>query len=76
MVVPIQTAIVVLTRSTTATLRNSSSLVPALVVGHRVAMEGGRDELLARSGSGSRSPAICSIVNRSKGMFALIDRMT
>ena len=52
-VVPIQTAIVVLTRSTTATLRNSSSFVPPSLLVRRVAVEGGGDRAARRSGSGA-----------------------
>jgi len=75
MVVPIQTAMVVLTRSTRATLRNSSSLVPPslLVIVFRwnaVAT------ICSSVGFGSRSPASCSSVNTSKGLLALKERMT
>ena len=70
MVVPIQTAMVVLTRSTTATLRNSSSLVPPSLLVSVL-----RWKAVATScssvGSGSRSPAICSIVNWSNGLFGV-----
>ena len=73
--VPIQTAIVVLTRSTMATLRNSSSLVPPslLVIVLRWKAVAIRVSSLA---SGRRSPAICSIVNWSNGLLALNERMT
>src|SRR5262245_1170165 len=71
----IQTAMVVVTRSTTAALRNSSSLVPPslLVMVFRwkaVAVS------VSSSASGRRSPAICSMVNLSKGLFELNERMT
>jgi len=41
-----------------------------LLVGHRVPVEAG-GHLLRDRGAGRRSPAICSTVNRSKGMLAL-----
>ena len=73
--VPIQVVMVVFTRSTTATLRNSSSFVPPslLVIVFRwnaVAMS------CSSVGFGSRSPASCSIVNWSNGLFALKLLMT
>ena len=75
MVVPIQTVIVVLTRSMMAALRNSSGLVPPSVLvivlrWNAVAMS------CSSVGWGSRSPAICSMVNWSNGLFSLNERIT
>ena len=73
--VPIQTVSVVLTRSTTATLRNSSSLVPPslLVIVLRWNAVAIRWSSVA---SGSRSPASCSTVKRSNGRLRLYARTT
>ena len=73
--VPIHTMNVVFTRSTTATLRNSSSFVPPslFVIVFRwnaVAVN------CSSVGFGRRSPASCSTVNRSNGMFWLNAWMT
>ncbi len=66
MVVPIHVAIVVFTRSTTATLRNSSSSVPPSLLVWVL-----RWKAVATSwsgvGVGSKSPASWSRVNWSKG---------
>ena len=69
-VVPIQTAYVVLTRSMTAAVRNSSSLVPpsfcVMVLRWKaVAMR------WSCVGFGRRSPASCSMLKRSNGRLAL-----
>ena len=63
-VVPIHTCIVVLTRSTTAAERNSSTLVPPSVL---VSVFLWKPVATSCSGVafGSRSPASCSMVNRS-----------
>src|SRR5262245_63310689 len=74
-VVPIHTAIVVFTRSTTATLRNSSSLVPPSLL---VSVLRWKAVAVSCSsvGLGNRSPAICSIVNWSSGLLSLSDWIT
>src|SRR5207248_9460297 len=73
--VPIHTVNVVFTRSTTATLRNSSSLVPPSLLVSVL-----RWNAVATSwssvGWGSRSPAICSTVNTSNGLLSLSARIT
>ena len=69
---PIQTAMVVFTRSITAALRNLVQVPP--VVRHRVAMKRGGDELFL-GGLGNRSPASCSMENWSNGLFSLNARI-
>ena len=75
MVMAIHTVETVSTRSTTYSVWYSAAMAPPswLIMWLRlkpVAI------FCSRVGSGSRSPAICSIVNSSKGLFSLNDRIT
>ncbi len=74
-VVPIHVLIVVFTRSMTATVRNSSSIVPpSLLVS--VLRWKAVATLSSSEAFGSRSPANCRIVNSSNGMLASKARIT
>ncbi len=72
---PMNTVAVVSTRSTAFSIRHSSSIEPASVTVRLLRLKPVAIRC-ARVGEGSRSPAICSITNRSNGMFWLNASMT